>query len=239
MIFYPVTFPSATFYFPSLSRVLYNILVVIDNIIINIIYEYQNLRKEASMKGYIEVYTSDGKGKTTAAIGLAIRAIGAGKKVCIIQFMKSLAYAEQKILKELPGITLITLGKPYFIAKEGMLSEEEIKAWGDKLVVYPAGHPPEEYHRMIQKGIEDAVKAVSGPYDVVILDEYNMACWYDLASDEDTERILAARKPEVELVFTGRNAPKLILDRADLITEMKKIRHYYDKGVMGRKGIED
>ena len=80
------------------------------------------------MKGYIQVYTGDGKGKTTAAIGLAIRSIGAGHRVCIIQFMKSLAYSEQKILKSLPGITLITLGKPYFIAKEGMLTEEEIKA---------------------------------------------------------------------------------------------------------------
>ena len=92
--------------------------------------------KEDMMKGYIQVYTGDGKGKTTAAIGLAIRAIGAGKKVCII---------------------LITLGKPYFIAKEGMLTEEEIKAWGDKLVVYPAGHPPKEYRDMIRKGIDDAI----------------------------------------------------------------------------------
>ena len=69
-------------------------------------------------KGYIHVYTGDGKGKTTAAIGLAIRTVGAGKKVCILQFMKSLAYSEQKILQSIPGITLITLGKPYFIAKE-------------------------------------------------------------------------------------------------------------------------
>ncbi|MEE3452468.1 cob(I)yrinic acid a,c-diamide adenosyltransferase [Dialister sp.] len=191
------------------------------------------------MKGFIEVYTGDGKGKTTAAIGLAIRAIGAGKKVCIIQFMKSLAYSEQQILKNLPGITLITLGKPYFIAKEGMLTDEEIKAWGDKLVVYPAGHPPKDYRNMVLKGIDDAVKAVSGSYDVVILDEYNMACWYELATDEDTKRILSARKENVELVFTGRNAPEAVLDAADLITEMKKIRHYYDKGIMGRKGIEN
>lgn len=191
------------------------------------------------MKGYIQVYTGDGKGKTTAAIGLAIRAIGAGKRVCIIQFMKALAYAEQKVLQELPGITLITLGKPYFIAKEGMLSEEEIKAWGDSLKVYPPGHPPKEYRDLVLHGIEEAVKAVSSGYDVVILDEYNMACWYDLATPEDTKRILDARKEQVELIFTGRNAPQDILDAADLITEMKKIRHYYDKGVMCRKGIED
>jgi len=191
------------------------------------------------MKGFIEVYTGDGKGKTTASIGLAIRAIGAGKKVCIIQFMKSLAYSEQQVLKNLPGITLITLGKPYFIAKEGMLTDEEIKAWGDKLVVYPAGHPPKDYRNMVLKGIDDAVKAVSGSYDVVILDEYNMACWYELATDADTKRILSARKENVELVFTGRNAPEAVLDAADLITEMKKVRHYYDKGIMGRKGIEN
>ena len=191
------------------------------------------------MKGYIQVYTGDGKGKTTAAIGLAIRAVGAGKRVAFIQFMKSLAYSEQKILSELPGIELITLGKPYFIAKEGMLTEEEIKAWGPALKVYPPGHPPEDYRAMVLKGVDDAVKAVSNGYDLVILDEYNMARWYDLATAEDTGRILAARKDSVELVFTGRNAPEEILSAADLITEMKKIRHYYDAGVECRKGIEN
>ena len=190
-------------------------------------------------KGYIQVYTGDGKGKTTAAIGLAIRSIGAGHKVRIIQFMKSLAYSEQKVLQSLDGITLTTLGKPYFIAKEGMLTEEEIKAWGGNVLIYPAGHPPEEYRAMILDGINQAVQAVSGEYDLVILDEYNMACWYDLATEEDTKRILSARAPGVELVFTGRNAPSYILEAADLITEMKKIRHYYDKGVPQRKGIED
>lgn len=190
-------------------------------------------------KGYIQVYTGDGKGKTTAAIGLAIRSIGAGHKVRIIQFMKSLAYSEQKVLQSLDGITLTTLGKPYFIAKEGMLTEEEIKAWGGNVRIYPAGHPPEEYHAMILDGVNQAVQAVSGEYDLVILDEYNMACWYDLATEEDTKRILSARAPGVELVFTGRNAPSYILEAADLITEMKKIRHYYDKGVPQRKGIED
>ena len=190
-------------------------------------------------KGYVQVYTGDGKGKTTAAIGLAIRSIGAGHRVRIIQFMKSLAYSEQKVLQSLDGITLTTLGKPYFIAKEGMLAEEEIKAWGDNIRIYPAGHPPEEYRAMILVGIDQAVKAVSGEYDLVILDEYNMACWYDLATEEDTKKILAARNPKVELVFTGRNAPSYILEAADLITEMKKVRHYYDKGVPQRKGIED
>lgn len=192
-----------------------------------------------TQRGYIQVYTGDGKGKTTAAIGLAVRAVGAGKKVCIIQFMKSLAYSEQKVLASLPGITLITVGKPYFIAKEGMLTKEQLEAWGDQVTVYPAGHPPADYRAMILSGVDKAVKAVAGGYDMVILDEYNMACWYDLATDEDTERILAARRPETELIVTGRNAPQKLLDAADLITEMKKIRHYYDSGVAARKGIED
>ncbi len=192
-----------------------------------------------TQRGYIQVYTGDGKGKTTAAIGLAVRAVGAGKKVCIIQFMKSLAYSEQKVLSSLPGITLITVGKPYFIAKEGILTKEQLEAWGDQVTVYPAGHPPADYRAMILGGVDKAVEAVAGGYDMVILDEYNMACWYDLATDEDTERILAARRPETELIVTGRNAPQKLLDAADLITEMKKIRHYYDSGVAARKGIED
>lgn len=192
-----------------------------------------------TQRGYIQVYTGDGKGKTTAAIGLAVRAVGAGKKVCIIQFMKSLAYSEQKVLSSLPGITLITVGKPYFIAKEGILTKEQLEAWGDQVTVYPVGHPPADYRAMILGGVDKAVEAVAGGYDMVILDEYNMACWYDLATDEDTERILAARRPETELIVTGRNAPQKLLDAADLITEMKKIRHYYDSGVAARKGIED
>ncbi len=191
------------------------------------------------MKGYIEVYTGDGKGKTTAAIGLAVRAVGAGKESLFYSVYEVTRLFRAEDPAGTSGPDVITLGKPYFIAKEGMLSEEEIKAWGSALRVYPAGHPPKEYRDMVLKGIEDAVKAVSKDYDLVVLDEYNMAYWYDLATEEDTKRILAARSPNCELVFTGRNAPKIILDAADLITEMKKIRHYYDKGVECRKGIEN
>ena len=88
----------------------------------------------------LQVYTGNGKGKTTAAIGLAIRSLGADKKVYFCQFMKTLAYSEQAILQKFaPQLKLTTSGKPYFIAKEGMLTDEEIKKWGDMLQVYPEG----------------------------------------------------------------------------------------------------
>ena len=91
----------------------------------------------------LQIYTGNGKGKTTAAIGLAIRCLGAGKKVYFAQFMKTLSYSEQTILQRFaPDLTLQTSGKPYFIAKEGMLTDEQIAQWGDMIRVYPAGNPP-------------------------------------------------------------------------------------------------
>lgn len=191
------------------------------------------------MKSYVQVYTGNGKGKTTAAIGLAIRAVGAGKKVLFLQFMKSKIYSEHNVLPRIDGITLETVGKPFFIIQEGMKSPEELAKWGDDVVVFPAGHPPAEYVALIEKGYERAKAALaSGEYDVVILDEYNMVLYFHLISWEKTQELLASRHEDTELVFTGRGAPQDLIDAADLVTEMKEIKHYYTQGVTARKGIE-
>lgn len=192
------------------------------------------------MKSYVQVYTGDGKGKTTAAIGLAIRAIGAGKKVLFMQFMKSKVYSEHKILPTLTNITLQTVGKPFFIIKKGMKTPEELSSWGEEVVIFEAGNPPKDYVELVQTGYESALEAVqSGDYDLVILDEYNMALFFELLTWEQTKTLLEKRNPNVELIFTGRGAPQALVDAADLVTEMKEIKHYYQKGVMARVGIEN
>ena len=113
------------------------------------------------MKAYVQVYTGEGKGKTTAAIGLAIRAIGAGKKVLFLQFMKSKVYSEHTILPTLTNLTLETVGKPFFIIKEGMKSKDELAKWGDEVVVFESGNPPKDYVALIEKGYERALAAIS------------------------------------------------------------------------------
>ena len=191
------------------------------------------------MKGYIQVYTGNGKGKTTAAIGLAVRAIGAGKRVFFLQFMKSLAYSEQIVMARLDGITLKTVGKPFFIAEEGTFSAEKLQKWGDEVVVFPKGQPPAAYLTLIQSGVKLELAALADNYDVVILDEYNVALHFGLVTAADTNRLLAARRCETELVFTGRGATTELIDCADLVTEMKEVKHYYNQGVVARQGIEN
>ncbi len=191
------------------------------------------------MPGYIQVYTGDGKGKTTAAVGLAIRAVGAEKKVLILQFMKSLAYSEQKVLQHIPGITLETVGKPFFIAKKGTFSEEDLESIREEVVVFEPGNPPADYVALIHEGLGRAKEAISsGEYDVVILDEYNMALYFELLTWQETEELLDARHEDVEVIFTGRGAPKELLERADLVTEMVEVKHYYTQGIEARRGIE-
>lgn len=167
--------------------------------------------------GYIHVYTGNGKGKTTASIGLAVRAALAGKKVYIGQFVKGMEYSELKLEKYLPNIEFHQFGRDCFIYKEP--TKEDVMAANNGLSIC----------RNILK---------QEKYDMVILDELNIALYYKLFSIEDVVDMLNNRKEDIEVIITGRYAPKELIDMADLVTEMVEIKHYYNNGVEARKGIE-
>jgi len=187
------------------------------------------------------VYTGNGKGKTTAAIGLAVRALGAGKNVLFLQFMKAKSYSEHKILSDIsPRLKLETLGKPFFVARREDLDEDTLTKWKDKCVIFEKGNPPQEYVELMQKGLKLAQDgARSGEYDLIILDEMNVALYYELVRLADVLDLIRNKKPEIEIVLTGRNCPQEIIEIADLVTEMREIKHYYSAGVEARVGIEN
>ena len=166
----------------------------------------------------VHVYTGDGKGKTTAAIGLAIRAIGAGFKVLIVQFIKNGEYSEIKALNKFSdSITIKQFGLGHFI--KGVPSAEDFNA--------------------AQIGIEETDSIIRlGKYNMVILDEANVAVKLGLFSVDDLLYIIDNKPDNVELVITGRDAEQKLIEKADLVTEMKEIKHYFRKGVMARIGIE-
>lgn len=169
-------------------------------------------------KGYIQVYTGNGKGKTTAALGLSLRAVCAGKKVFFGQFTKGMKYSELNAPKYLPNFTLEQFGRNAFIF----------------------GNPTKEDIEVAKKGLERVKKVLaSDEYDVVVLDELNIAIFYKLFSVEEVIEILNKKAEKVEVIITGRYAHEKIMDRADLVTEMREIKHYYVQGVPARKGIED
>lgn len=194
-----------------------------------------------SFKGYVQVYTGNGKGKTTAAIGLALRALGAGKKVLFLQFMKKAIYSEHKILPTIsPNLTLKTLGKPFFVVKEGSMPEAELAKWRQQAVIFPPGQPPQEYVDLMGEGLALAREAVtSGEYQVVILDELVVALHFGLVDWQAVKSLIEAKAPDVEMVLTGRGATEELIELADLVTEMREIKHYYTQGVIARKGIEN
>jgi len=195
----------------------------------------------AGKKSYTQVYTGNGKGKTTAAIGLAVRALGAGRKVAFIQFMKALGYSEHKMMKSLsPDLTHFTVGKPFFVAREGSISDEDLARISVECVVFPPGQPPAEYAELIRNGVQKADELLqSGEYDLVILDEINCALFFDLVDWPTVEALIDRRHEKTEMVLTGRGAPQALIDKADLVTEMREIKHYFTQGVMARKGIEN
>ena len=192
-------------------------------------------------KSFIHVYTGDGKGKTTAALGLTLRALGAGLKVAFIQFMKARGYSEHRLMEGLsPNLTHLTVGKPFFIAKAGSISQEDLDKISVECIVFPPGNPPVEYVDLIQKGVEVATKALkSGEYDLVVLDEINCALFFGLVDWPTVERLIDGRHEKTEVVLTGRGAPQDLIDKADLVTEMRAIKHYFTQGVKARKGIEN
>jgi len=170
-------------------------------------------------KGLIQVYTGNGKGKTTAALGLALRAVGHGMKVLMIQFMKGEPYGELESSKRLsPHLTLIQVGRETFISRS---------------------NPDPKDLQLAQEGFGMAKKAVQNKeYDIVILDEINLAVDYGLISIADILQLIDSKPEEIELILTGRNVKREILEKADLVTEMVDRKHYYEKGVPARKGIE-
>ena len=182
-------------------------------------WTYEDGRSVGEMiKGLIQVYTGDGKGKTTAALGLALRAAGRNMKVLIVQFMKKWDYGELHSIELISNITLRTFGTKDFVYKG--------KA---KKIDY------EEAEKAFSFGAEGVQ---SGDYDIVIFDELNMALYYELLDLKKVVEKLKGKPDEVEVVITGRRAPEEIIGIADLITEMKEVKHPYQKGIEARKGIE-
>ena len=169
------------------------------------------------MKGYIHLYTGSGKGKTTAALGLALRAVGAGKKVFIAQFVKGMHYAELDALKRFPEIALKQYGLDCFIVNKP--TQNDIDA--------------------AQKGLTDVSEIiVQDKYGVVILDEICIALNYHLFEIEQVIAVLKSKPVETEIILTGRYASPELYAIADLVTEMTEIKHYFNIGIKARKGIE-
>jgi cob(I)alamin adenosyltransferase len=171
-------------------------------------------------KGLVQVYTGNGKGKTTAALGLALRAVGHGLKVLMIQFMKgNVQYGELESAKKLaPYLTIKQVGRETFISKS---------------------NPDPKDLQLAQEGFRMAKKAIQNKeYNIVILDEINLAVDYGLVPITEILHLIDSKPEEIELILTGRNVKREILEKADLVTDMVDRKHYYDKGVPAREGIE-
>ena len=168
--------------------------------------------------GYIQIYTGDGKGKTTAALGLSLRAAGAGGRVFIAQFLKSGDYSEIEALAcHADRIRVEQFGLGRFI--KGKPTAEDVSA--------------------ARQGLAAVRQALAGEeYDMVVMDEGNVAAMVGLFSPDDLLALMAQKPEGVELVITGRGADPRVIDKADLVTEMKALKHYYQAGVAARVGIE-
>ena len=170
------------------------------------------------MNGYVQVYTGNGKGKTTAAIGLAVRALGAGWRVFIAQFLKTGNYSEHKALARFSDLlTIKTYGRNVFIR----------------------GTPEDEDIRLAQEAMQEiAASVASEQYRLVVLDEANVAIHYGLIRVEQILDLFDQSPKGIEFVITGRHADPRLIARADLVTEMQEVKHYYQQGVKARVGVE-
>jgi cob(I)alamin adenosyltransferase len=171
-------------------------------------------------KGYIQLYTGNGKGKTTAALGLALRASGAGLKTIIIQFMKGQHYSEIEAVKKLKShITIEQYGSPKFY----MLNDDNY----------------EEHYALAKNGLKRANEVLTeSKFDIVVLDEIVTAVSNKIITLDETIKLIELKPENKELVLTGRGAPQHLISLCDLVTEMTDIKHYYSEGVKARTGIE-
>jgi len=172
-----------------------------------------------SRKGLVQIFTGDGKGKTSAALGTVIRALGQGLKVCIIVFMKGhYPYSEWTFLSKVPDV--------------------RIERFGFETFTDPANVKPEEKEEAA-KALASAREAIlGGEYDLVVLDEVNIATAWKLVELDEVVKLIQDKPQNVELILTGRNADAKLVRLADLVTECLNIKHPYDKGIMARKGID-
>jgi cob(I)alamin adenosyltransferase len=171
-------------------------------------------------KGYVQVYTGECKGKTTAALGLALRSAGHGLRTHIGQFMKGQDSGELHAIRMIePYITIEQYGRPEWMRNDHPWSDLD--------------------HLMATRGLEVSRQAMlSGDYDIIVLDEINTACYCQLLSLEAIIDLIAAKPDGVELILTGRYAPRELIAEADLVTEMTQVKHYFHQGVQARDGIE-
>lgn len=171
-------------------------------------------------KGYIQLYTGNGKGKTTAAMGLMLRAVGAGLPIYFAQFIKGMDYSELKSIERFSDcVSFQRFGTEKWICTGEELPEEDLKNISDGLSI-----------------AETAM--LSGKYRVIILDELLTACMLELFTENQILEFIDKKPENVELILTGRGATETLIEKADLVTEMKDIKHYYADGVKARKGIE-
>lgn len=174
---------------------------------------------EQSRRGLVQILTGDGRGKTTAALGVVIRALGHGLRVCIVVFMKGdYPYSEWKFLAKEPNVKLARFGSRAFVDPSNIKPEDKEQA---------------------EQALTFARNAVlSGDYDLVVLDEVNLAAAWKLVAVDDVIKLIDDRPPDVELILTGRQADSRLIGLADLVTECVNIKHPYEKGILARQGID-